>query len=117
MMLSGQPVPVHPQGPSRFNPIHEVDIIAMLPKLLAAASVPATIVNWGGDEETSIEEWCTYMADLAGCEARFDVTEHTIGGIPTDNTRRRELAGPTTVGWKDGMRELVEQRLAGSHSL
>jgi nucleoside-diphosphate-sugar epimerase len=117
MMLAGQPVPVHPQGPSRFNPIHEVDIIAMVPKLLAAASVPATIVNWGGDEETSIEEWCTYMAGLAGCEARFDVTEHTIGGIPTDNTRRRELAGPTTVGWKDGMRELVEQRLAGSHSL
>jgi hypothetical protein len=57
------------------------------------------------------------MAGLAGCEARFDVTEHTIGGIPTDNTLRRELAGPTTVGWKDGMRELVEQRLAGRHSL
>src|SRR5262249_14428913 len=53
MMLAGHPVPVHPNGPSRFNPIHEVDIIAMLPKLLAAASVPSTIVNWGGDEETS----------------------------------------------------------------
>jgi nucleoside-diphosphate-sugar epimerase len=117
MMLAGRPVPVHPNGPSRFNPIHEDDIIATLPKLLAAATVPATIVNWGGDEETSIEEWCTYMAGLAGCEARFDVTEQTIGGIPTDNTRRRELAGATTVAWKDGMRRLVEQRLAGSHSL
>ena len=75
MMLAGQPVPVHPNGPSRFNPIHEDDIIAMLPTLLDAATVPATIVNWGGDEETSIEEWCEYMAGLVGCDARFDVTD------------------------------------------
>ena len=75
--------------------------------------MPATIVNWGGDEETSIEEWCEYMADLVGREARFDVTPNTIGGIPTDNTRRREIAGPTTVGWKDGMRRMV----GGRHSI
>ena len=55
---------------------------------------------------------------LAGCEARFDVTEQTIGGIPTDNTKRRELAGPTTVGWKDGMRRMVEARAAArNHEL
>jgi nucleoside-diphosphate-sugar epimerase len=111
MMLAGQAVPVHPRGPSRFNPIHEDDIVAMIPKLLAAADVPATIVNWGGDEEASIEEWCTYMAELAGCHARFDVTTATIGGIPTENTKRRELAGATAVGWKDGMRRMVEHRL------
>ncbi len=112
LMLGGQPVPVRPDGPSRFNPIHEADIIAMVPRLLDAATVPATIVNWGGDEETSIEEWCEYMAGIAGCEARFHVTTETIGGIPTDNTRRREVAGATTVSWKDGLRELVEARLA-----
>jgi UDP-glucuronate 4-epimerase len=111
MMLAGHAVPVHPNGPSRFNPIHEDDITAMVPRLLDAATVPATIVNWGGDEETSIEEWSEYMADLAGCEARFEVTTNTIGGIPTDNTKRRELAGPTTVGWKDGMRRMVETRV------
>jgi nucleoside-diphosphate-sugar epimerase len=111
LMLAGHPVPVHPNGPSRFNPIHEDDIVAMIPKLLAAATVPATIVNWGGDEETSIEEWCAYLAELAGCEATFDVTIGTIGGIPTDNTKRLRLAGPTSVGWKDGMRRMVEHRL------
>jgi UDP-glucuronate 4-epimerase len=108
LIMAGQPVPVHPHQPSRFNPIHEDDIVAMIPALLDAATVPATIVNWGGDEETSIEEWSEYMADLLGIEARFDVTPNTIGGIPTDNTRRREIAGPTTVGWKDGMRRMVE---------
>jgi nucleoside-diphosphate-sugar epimerase len=107
MILADQPVPVRPGGPSRYNPIHEDDIIATLPGMLAAATVPATIVNWGGDEETSIEEWCEYLAELAGTTVRFDVTDATIGGIPTDNTRRRELAGSTSVGWKDGMRRML----------
>jgi nucleoside-diphosphate-sugar epimerase len=107
MILAGQPVPVRPDGPARFNPIHEDDIVATLPGLLAAARVPATIVNWGGDEETSIEAWCEYLAALTGTTAHFTVTEHTIGGIPTDNSLRRQLAGPTTVPWKDGMRRMV----------
>ena len=79
-----------------------------LPRSLDAASVPATIVNWGGDENVSIEEWCTYLADLTGTEAKFDRTVSTIGGIPTDNTKRVELAGATTVSWRDGMRRMVE---------
>jgi nucleoside-diphosphate-sugar epimerase len=107
MILSGQPVPVHPNGPSRFNPIHEDDIIATLPALLGAASVPATIVNWGGDEETSVEEWCAYLGELVGRDVRLEPTTGTIGGIPTDNTKRLEIAGPTRVSWKDGMRRMV----------
>jgi hypothetical protein len=79
----------------------------MLPAMLDAASVPTTVVNWGGDEEVSVEEWCTFLADLSGVDACFDRTLHTIGGIPTDNARRRELAGSTTVAWRDGMRRMV----------
>lgn len=107
LMHAGRAVPVHPNGPSRYNPIHEDDIIAMIPKMLEIATVPATIVNWGGDEETSIEEWCEYLAELTGCTATFDRDTPTIGGIPTDNTKRRELVGPSTVGWKDGMRRMA----------
>jgi nucleoside-diphosphate-sugar epimerase len=112
MIQAGQPVPIHPKSSNRFNPIHEDDIIGTLPALLEAASVPATIVNWGGDEEVSIEEWCEYLAQLAGTQARFNRTVDTIGGIPTDNTKRLELAGPTTVAWKDGMRRMFATRVA-----
>ena len=112
LMRMGRPVPVHPNGPSRFNPIHDDDILAMVPAMLGAASVPATIVNWGGDEETSIEEWCAYMGELVGVEPQFETTTATIGGIPTDNTLRRKIAGPTTVGWKDGFRRMVEAQTA-----
>ena len=113
LMQAGHAVPVHPNGPSRYNPIHEDDIIATLPGMLEAASVPATIVNWGGDEETSIEGWCEYMAELVGVEVRFDVTTNTIGGIPTENTKRLALVGPTAVGWKDGFRRMVEAQASG----
>jgi nucleoside-diphosphate-sugar epimerase len=116
LMQAGQAVPVHTNGPSRFNPIHDDDILATLPALLAAASVPATIVNWGGDEETSVEEWCEYMGELVGIEAKFDRTTATIGGIPTDNTKRIALAGRTAVGWKDGMRRMVEAQVSASAS-
>ena len=107
LILDGRPVPVHPDGPSRFNPIHDDDIIATLPGMLAVASVPSTIVNWGGDEETSVEEWCAYLAELVGRDVQFDRTLGTIGGIPTDNTKRRALVGATSVAWKDGMRRMV----------
>ena len=114
LMQAGHAVPVHPNGPSRFNPIHDDDILATLPGMLEAASVPATIINWGGDDETSIEAWCEYMGELVGVEARFEVTNNTIGGIPTDNAKRLELVGPTKVGWKDGMRRMVAAQSGGT---
>jgi UDP-glucuronate 4-epimerase len=116
LMLAGRPVPVWPDGPSRFNPIHEDDIVATLPAMLEAASVPATIVNWGGDQETSIEAWCEYMGELVGVEPQFERTKNTIGGIPTDNTKRLALVGPTSVGWKDGLRRMVEAHASSSSS-
>ena len=116
LMLAGRAVPVRPDGPSRFNPIHEDDIVATLPAMLEAASVPATIVNWGGDEESSIEAWCEYMGELVGVEPQFERTTNTIGGIPTDNTKRLALVGPTSVGWKDGLRRMVEAQTSSSSS-
>ena len=48
MMLAGIAIQVPPGGPAAYNPIHEDDIIATIPKLLEAASVPAPTVNWCG---------------------------------------------------------------------
>jgi hypothetical protein len=70
--------------------------------------VPATVVNWGGSEGVSIEEWCGYLAELTGIEARFEPTANTIDSVQIDTTRMRELVGPTTVPWRDGMRRMAE---------
>ncbi|MFN8038983.1 MAG: NAD(P)-dependent oxidoreductase [Acidimicrobiales bacterium] len=109
MLLAGQPIPVHPDRPNLFNPIHTDDIIATIPGLLAAASVPATIVNWGGAEQVSLEEWVAYLADLAGVDLDPLVveTDQTIGGVTVDLTRMHELVGTTSVGWRDGFRRMA----------
>ena len=68
----------------------------------------AVTVNWGGSEPVSIEEWCTYLAELTGTEARFEPTAHTIDSVQIDTTRMHELIGPTTVPWRDGMRRMAK---------
>jgi len=108
-MQGGHPIPVHPQRPNRFNPIHEDDIFATIPALLAAASVPATIVNWGG-EQSSIEDWCAILADLTGLEPKFEETSDTIGSVTIDRTRLLDLAPAPTVPLRDGLARLVATR-------
>ncbi|MHA3022488.1 NAD-dependent epimerase/dehydratase family protein [Mycobacterium sp. BMJ-28] len=107
MMRSGMPIPVPPGGPARYNPIHEDDIIATLPKMLAAASVPATTVNWCGDQTVSLQEWCAYIGELVGSEPVFEETEQALRGGPTDPTRMHELVGGTAVDWREGIRRMV----------
>lgn len=106
MIEAGMPVPLHPDRPNRFNPIHSDDIVRQVPRLLEVATVPATIVNWAGAPAT-IEDWCALIGELTGLEPRFDVTEHTIGSVTTDNTRMHELIGPAEVDWREGIRRMV----------
>ena len=40
MIEAGQPVPVHPDRPNRFNPIHEDDIIRMVPRCSRSRASP-----------------------------------------------------------------------------
>jgi len=109
-MLAGRPIPVHPDAPNLFNPIHEDDIIAHIPRLLAAAAVPATVLNWGGSQTASIEEWCAYLGTLTGSAPTFVSTDKTIGSITTDLSRMHALIGATTIPWRDGMRRMLRAR-------
>ncbi|MCX8561467.1 NAD(P)-dependent oxidoreductase [Mycolicibacterium mucogenicum] len=107
MILAGIPIPVPPGGPAQYNPIHEDDILATLPKLLDVASVPATTVNWCGDQTVSLQEWCAYIGELVGREPVFTEDPNALRGGPTDTTRMHELIGGTRVDWRDGIRRLV----------
>ena len=110
MMKAGQPIDVHPESPNLYNPIHEDDYMAQIPGLLEIADVPATTVNWGGSDVVSIEEWCGYLGELTGLEARLQTSEHALGSLTMDLTRMHELLGRTRIHWRDGIRRLVEAR-------
>ena len=110
MILAGQPIVVHANKPSLYNPIHEHDIIRTVPGLLAVAGVPATIVNWAGKDQVSIEEWSEYMGKLIGKEVTFTYTEQTLESAVVDTSRMHQLIGETRTDWRDGMRRMIESR-------
>jgi nucleoside-diphosphate-sugar epimerase len=107
MLRAGQTIPIHAERPNVFNPIHEDDYIAHVPKLLALAAVPAVTTNWGGSDLVSLEEWCTHLGQLTGLEVKLRVSEHALPSLPLDLTRMHEHLGRTTVPWRDGFRRMV----------
>src|ERR1700760_1583524 len=78
MMLAGIPIPVPPGGPARYNPIHEDNIIATLPKLPEVASGPGKTVNWAGDTSVGLQEWCASLGSLTGREPTFEETNQAL---------------------------------------
>lgn len=109
MMRAGGEIPVHVEQPNVYNPIHEDDYIAQVPKLLAIAGVPAVTINWGG-APASIEEWCGYLGEITGLEPRFRPASDALGSLELDLTRMHELIGPAQVSWRDGIRRMVQAR-------
>lgn len=107
-LLAGQPVEVPRQGDDWCNPIHTDDVARQVPLLWKAASVPAVVVNWGGDEAVTLREVAEHVAGLAGVEARFVPSDASRGTVAFDNTKRRALIGDCHVGWREGLRWTVE---------
>jgi UDP-glucuronate 4-epimerase len=107
MMEAGQEIGVHPNAPSVYQPIHSDDIVATVPKLLAAAGTPATTVNWGGEEKVSIEEWTAYLGELTGLAPTLVNTLQALQSVELNLDRMHELIGHPTVTWKDGFRRMV----------
>jgi nucleoside-diphosphate-sugar epimerase len=112
-VAAGQPVTTR-WDPCRYSPIFQDDINLQVGDLLVAASVPATIVNWAGDEVVTVQEWCGYAASLLGTTAVVDVTEipGTLRGSVADVTRRAAITGPCTVGWQEGIRRTLAGRVS-----
>ena len=109
-VAAGDPVQTR-WDPLPYSPIHDDDICAHLEPLLDAASVPATIVNWAGDEPVSVQEWSAYFGELLGVEAKVAVQEvpgASIGSVG-DHTKRSAITGPCRVGWREGFRRVAEQ--------
>jgi nucleoside-diphosphate-sugar epimerase len=102
-IAAGQPVRVR-WDPLPYSPIHYDDINAQVEPLLDVARVPATIVNWAGDQPVTAQEWSKYFGELLGVEAEMTV-EPVAGaslGSVGDHTRRSSITGPCRVDWRDG---------------
>ena len=110
-VAEGRPI-VTRWDPCTYQPIHQDDINAQLAGLLAAATVPATIVNWAGDEQVSVQEWAAYMGELLGKPApvTVNVQPGTLRGSYADVASRVAAAGPCT-------RRLARRHQAGGRGV
>jgi nucleoside-diphosphate-sugar epimerase len=112
---SGQPVYLR-HDPLPYSPIHEDDICDQIEALLDAASVPATIVNWAGDEPVSAQEWCAYLGKLVGKEPQltpYEAPGASLGSV-ADSAKRVAITGPCRVRWHDGFRRVADQLAAAN---
>jgi nucleoside-diphosphate-sugar epimerase len=97
--------------PLPYSPIHYDDINAQLEPLLDVASVPATIVNWAGDEPVTVQQWTAFFAELLGVDA--DVVVEPVPGASIgsvgDHTKRAAITGPCRVPWRVGFRQMAAE--------
>jgi len=107
MMERNIPVPVHVDQPTSYTPIHADDIARSIPHLLSFASTPAEIVNWGGDQVVSIEDWCEEMGRLTGLVPSFAPTTATIAAIVPDLEKLHSSGFRSSVDWRDGIRRQI----------
>jgi nucleoside-diphosphate-sugar epimerase len=110
-LLKGETIRLR-SNPNGYSPIHERDIVDQVEGVLAAASVPATIVNWCGDEAVSAQDMIAYMVQLTGREAKIEYYDAPLAqpGVACDASKRIALTGPGKVSWREGIRAMIEAR-------
>lgn len=110
-LLAGEPIKLK-RGERWFQaPIHEDDITRHVPLMLERATVPATIVNWGGNEGVEVETWVRYLGALVGKEPCFEYDDQPrAGSWIGDHGKRIALGCECRVDWREGMRRMIAAR-------
>jgi UDP-glucuronate 4-epimerase len=110
LMVRDEEVVVSAATPSYSSLIWEDDAVRMIQDALQLGEVPPLVVNLGGDEPVSTEEYCAYAGELLGIEPKFRYTDDTYPGTFMDPTRRQAIFGSCRIDWREGMRRLIEDR-------
>ena len=96
--------------PYPHSPIHIEDMCNQLESLLNAASVPANIINWCGDEAVTQRQWCEYAAEFSGQSVELAV--HAIPGTPNGNvsdpSKRQSITGPCQHRMKESLEAIYK---------
>jgi nucleoside-diphosphate-sugar epimerase len=114
-LKNGQPI-VTKWDPCPYSLIHQDDINAQTAALLDAASVPARIVNWAGDEAVTVQEWAAYLGELMERQTQVVVQETpgALRGLVADVSKRQSITGPCSVPWREGIKRIWQARRDGS---
>src|ERR1700712_3677054 len=116
-MMRDEPISVYPGVRNVHTPLYEDDYVEKTIASAGIAKVGAEIVNVGGTEAVTTQEYCRMAGDLLRVEPQF--AENTRAcPIWADTTKMVKLLGPNKVSVRDGVRRTIEaakDRLDTSH--
>lgn len=103
-----------PYDPNPQSPIHIDDIKSHLEAMLDAASNPATIVNWCGDEAVPLQNWARLVGQWSDKPVDLAVrnTPCAPTGSAADPTLRRSITGRSDISFEAGFRALYDEIVA-----
>lgn len=112
-LLRGEVVQL-PHGETQTcSPMANEDIVLWLQGCLDAATVPGTVINWGGDEPVNTIDVINHMAEVAGIEPRYELsTSVRYATIVLDPNFRQSLVGRAKTDWRTGIERMVRHFMA-----
>ncbi len=109
-MVAGKEIWVNPVEPRGVSLLWEDDAVRLAARSFAVGQVPPVVLNFAGEEQVTVEEYCSFAGELVGRRPRFRYTDQAYPANPLDTTRMREMLGLCQTLWRDGIRTLVERR-------
>ena len=116
-MIRDQPVSVYPGVRNVHTPLYEDDYVEKTIAAAGIAKIGAEIVNVGGTEAVTTQEYWQMAGEILGKEPVF-VENSKAWPIWADTTKMVELLGPNKVSVREGVRRTIEaakDRLHTSH--
>jgi nucleoside-diphosphate-sugar epimerase len=117
-VAQGLPVSVYPGVRNVHTPLYEDDYVEKTIAAAGIAKAPAEIVNVGGTEAVTTQDYCRMAGELLGKEPIF-VENSKSWPIWADTTKMVQLMGPNRVSMREGVRRVIEAgqaaRLVSKH--
>ncbi len=113
----GEPVSVYPGVRNVHTPLYEDDYVEKTIQCAGIARVGAEVVNVGGTEAVTTQEYCEIAGEILGKKPIF-VENGKSWPIWADTTKMVRLMGPNKVSVREGIRRTLEQadkRLGNLH--
>ena len=105
----GEPVSVYPGVRNVHTPLYEDDYVEKTIAAAGIAKVGAEIVNVGGTEAITTQEYCEIAGEILGKKPIF-VENSKAWPIWADTTKMVALMGPSKVSMREGIRRVIEAR-------
>ncbi|MDT5022683.1 MAG: UDP-glucuronate 4-epimerase [Mycobacterium sp.] len=116
-MIRDQPVSVYPGVRNVHTPMYEDDYVEKTIAAAGIAKIGAEIVNVGGTEAVTTQDYCQMAGEILGKEPVF-VESSKAWPIWADTTKMVKLLGPNKVSVREGVRRTIQaakDRLHTSH--